>query len=160
MTDHPTLEATATVRVCAGEPSGAAPPAAAFVDLVCADHELLRAEFDTIIAANFPDVSGHGQRLRPAPAVATATRPGPARRVPARPARQAVQGRGGATQNMRARQRGPPVQPRATGHDHEAGHDQKGGGGIDRPHIRGHVSAARGRDHPQRSVHVRHPGTW
>jgi hypothetical protein len=112
MTDHPTPEPTAAVRVRAGEPSGAA-PAAAFVDVVCADDELLYAEFDAIIAATFPNIAGHGQQLRPAPAVTTTTRPRPACPAPARPVRQAVRGRGGAAQTLRARQRGPPVHPGA-----------------------------------------------
>jgi hypothetical protein len=64
MTDHPTLEPTAAVRIRAGEPGGAA-AVAAFADLVCADHELLRAEFDAIIAANFPGAAEHGHPLGP-----------------------------------------------------------------------------------------------
>ena len=45
-----------------------------FVDVVCADYELLHAEFDAIIAANFPDAAGCEQRRRPGTAVTTATR--------------------------------------------------------------------------------------
>ena len=89
MNDHPTLEPTAAVRVRADEPPDAA-QAAAFIDVVCADHELLHAEFDAIIAANFPDAAGRGQRLRPSTAVATATRRASARHPAPCPVRQTV----------------------------------------------------------------------
>jgi len=112
MTDHPTLEPTPAVRTRAGEPSGAA-PAGAFVDVVCADHELLDAEFNAIIAANFPDAAGGGQRLRPGTAVTTATRRVSARRILAGPIRRTVRGCAGAARSLRARQRGPPGQPHA-----------------------------------------------
>jgi hypothetical protein len=112
MTDHPILEPAAAVRVRAGEPSGAEPsstaPAAAFTDLVCADHELLRAEFDAIIAANFPDTAGAEQRLRSGTASTTATRRAPARRIPADTAPHAARGCAGAAHHLRARQRSPP----------------------------------------------------
>lgn len=110
MTDHPTLEPTAVVRVRAGDSSGAA-PAAAFVDVVCADHELLRAEFDAIIAANFPDVTERGQRLQPATAVTTATRPMSPRRPPVGPIGHAVRDCACVAHILRARQRGPPANP-------------------------------------------------
>lgn len=68
MTEHSTLVRTALVRtvshrkatpvvVHAGGPSGDAAAAATFVDLVCADHELVAAEFDAIITANFPEAA-------------------------------------------------------------------------------------------------------
>jgi len=47
MTEHPTLGPTDTMHLGADEPSAAADITAAFTDLVCADHELLRAEFET-----------------------------------------------------------------------------------------------------------------
>ena len=53
MTEHPTLGPTDAVHLRAGEPSAAADTTAAFTNLVCADHELLRAEFDAIIAAGW-----------------------------------------------------------------------------------------------------------
>ena len=62
MTEHPTLEPTDIVHLRAGEPSAAADTTATFTDLVCADHELLRAEFDAIITANFPDAADGTQR--------------------------------------------------------------------------------------------------
>jgi hypothetical protein len=80
MTDRATVEPTATVRLCADEWAKAAETTAAFVDLICADHELLRAEFDAIIAANLPDTVGDGQRLAPAHTVTTATAPLPPHR--------------------------------------------------------------------------------
>jgi len=111
MTEHRTLEPTDTVQPRAGEPSAAAnTTTAAFTDLVCADHELLRAEFDAIITANFPDAADGTQRRRPTrPAV-----PGTDRAARAAPSlapsvhRPAPGGTAGA-QHPRARQRGPPV---------------------------------------------------
>jgi len=109
MTDHPTLEPPAAVRVRAGEPSGAA-PAAAFVDVVCADHELLRAEFDAIIAANFPPDVADGPQpgVWTGPVVTGTDRgvrpPGPAPLSP-RPGRH--EGWPGP-RDLQARERGPP----------------------------------------------------
>jgi hypothetical protein len=108
MTDHPALEPAAIVRIRAGEPSSAATSTAAFADLICADHELLRAEFDAIIAANFPGAAERGQRLVPANTATTATGRVPPRRWPAPSARHPGRGRPTETQNLRARQRGPP----------------------------------------------------
>src|SRR3954454_5259138 len=65
MTEHPTLGPTDTIHLRADEPSAAADITAAFTDLVCADHELLRAEFDAIITANFPDAADGTQRHPP-----------------------------------------------------------------------------------------------
>jgi hypothetical protein len=162
MTDHPTLEPPAAVRIRAGEPSGAA-PAAAFVDVVCADHELLDAEFNAIIAANFPDAAGGGQRLRPGTAVATATRRVSARRMLASPLRRAIQGCAGAAHHLRARQRGPPGQPHA-GQPHAGPHENRdvegtsrtGGGGFDRHDHRseGAEATRRSRSPTQQGVHV------
>ena len=61
MTDHPPPERAAPEQRAA-TPSGAD---VAFADLICADTELLHAEFDAIIAANFP--VGGGQPSRPPP---------------------------------------------------------------------------------------------
>jgi hypothetical protein len=109
MTDHPTVEPTATVRLCADQRANAAEITAAVVDLICADHELLRAEFDAIIAANLPDAAGAEQRLAPAHTVTTATAPLPPHRpralAPAHPRRDSCN----RPQSLRARQRGPPV---------------------------------------------------
>lgn len=76
----------------------------------CADRDRLRAEFDAIIAANFPP-PGDGPRSRrpPRPMVGTRTLPpGPA----TRPCRAAVRGPASTGPNPpprgRARQRSPP----------------------------------------------------
>lgn len=55
-------------------------PAWAFTDVVCADPELLRIEFDAIIAANFPPPGNEPRSQHPPrPAVGTTTAaPGPA----------------------------------------------------------------------------------
>jgi hypothetical protein len=109
MTDHPTVEPTATVRLCADGRANAAETTAAFVDLICADHELLRAEFDAIIAANLPDTAGNEQRLAPAHTVTTATAPLPPHRGRALAAAHPRRDSRDRPQNLRARQRGPPV---------------------------------------------------
>ena len=108
MTDHPTLEPTAAVRIRAGEPSGAA-PVAAFVDVVCADHELLDAEFNAIIAANFPDAADGTQHRRPTRPVVPGTGRGAPRDAPTPSAHRAQRGGTASAQHPRARQRGPPV---------------------------------------------------
>ena len=94
MTDHHTLEPTAAVHVRAGEPGGAT-AVAAVADLVCADDELLRAEFDAIIAANFPGAAERRHPLRPDTTVMTTTEWVSARRWPTPPDRRP--GRGNAT---------------------------------------------------------------
>jgi hypothetical protein len=84
---------------------------AALAEVVCADRELLRAEFDAIIAANFPVGAGHRGRLpaRRATAV-TVGHPLP----PGRP-RSATRARSWARDDgagrIRARQRAPPAGP-------------------------------------------------
>jgi hypothetical protein len=108
MTDHSTFEATGTARVPAGEPSGPAGSTAAFADLVCADRELLRAEFDSIVAANFSDAAERGQRLVPASRVTTATGRVPPRRRAAPSVRRSARGSTNKSQHLRARQRAPP----------------------------------------------------
>jgi hypothetical protein len=91
------------------------PPALApvFTELVCADPELLRAEFEALIAANYPPGDGHRNhrpprqtrplrtdRARPAPRASSSRRPG----LWSRPG-----GRAGPTGADRApRERGPP----------------------------------------------------
>lgn len=81
--------------------------AAAFADLVCADHELLRAEFEAIVAANFPDAAP-GQGLRPTGTVRSRTGWMPPRHCPVwcsgRPGPGGVAG----LPDVHARQRGPP----------------------------------------------------
>jgi hypothetical protein len=110
MTDHPTLEPTAAMRIRAGEP-GSAAAVAAFADLVCADHELLRAEFDAIIAANFPGAAEHGHPLGPdTTVIATTERVFPPR-WPTPSDRHPGRGNATASQKLRARQRGPPTDP-------------------------------------------------
>ena len=164
MTDHPTLEPAAAVRVRAGEPSGAA-LATAFVDVVCADHELLHAEFDAIIAANFPDAAGRGQRRRPGTAVTTATRRVSSRRMPTGPVRHAVRGGAGAAQNLRARQRGPPrpdsCRPTTPGLTRtttsRAVTNRRWWYRPTRHHPRARMRPA-GRDHPHSRASVLHPG--
>ena len=109
MTDHPTLEpTTAAVRIRAGEASGAAAAPSAFADLVCADHELLHAEFDAIIAANFPGAAERGHRLGPDTTVVAVTERVSEHRCPAPSDRRPGRGRAGGVQGLRARQRAPP----------------------------------------------------
>ena len=108
MTEHPTFEPTDTVRLHRGEPSGAADTTAAFADLVCNDHELLRAEFDAIITANFPDPADDTQHRSPRTVATRTPRPAPrgaGTPPPHRPGRSGI-ARG---QHPQARQRGPPV---------------------------------------------------
>ncbi|WP_433295997.1 hypothetical protein ACQPZQ_14860 [Pseudonocardia sp. CA-142604] len=109
MSDHPTVEPAATVRLRADEWANAAEITAAFVDLICADHELLRAEFNAIIAANLPDAAGDQQRLAPARTVTTVTGPLPPHRRRALAAAHSRRDSCDRPQNLRARQRGPPV---------------------------------------------------
>jgi hypothetical protein len=107
MTEHPTLEPTDIVHPRTGEPTAAADTTATFTDLVCADHELLRAEFDAIITANFSDAADGTQRRPTRPFV-----PGMGRGTPRdAPTTSAHRQRGGiaGAQHPRARQRGPPV---------------------------------------------------
>jgi hypothetical protein len=111
MTEHPTLGPTDTVHLRAGEPSAAADTTAAFTDLVCADHELLRAEFDAIIAANFPDAADGTQRRCPTRPVVPGTGRGAPRDAPTPSAHGAQRGGTAGAQHPRARQRGPPVSP-------------------------------------------------
>lgn len=106
MNDHPTLGRAP--EHCAPEP---ADTDTAFVDLLSADKELLRIEFDEIIAANFPSGDGRQTRCpprRPEPPVADRPRPA----APA--SREATAcGKGfvppDVTANRRARQRSPPL---------------------------------------------------
>jgi hypothetical protein len=108
MTEHPTLGPTATVHLRADEPSAAANTTAAFTVLVCADHELLRAEFDAIITANFPDTAADTQRSRPARVMPGTDRAVP-RDAPTPSAHRAQRGGAADAQHPRARQRGSPV---------------------------------------------------
>lgn len=117
MTEHPTLGPTALDRtasdrtativlVRAGGPSSDAD--AAFVDLVCADRELLAAEFDAIITANFPDPAEGPQSCdRSVPALTGTDRvpPGRARhRCSLRP----LHGARTVARRPEPRERGPP----------------------------------------------------
>jgi hypothetical protein len=108
MTGHSTLGPATTVAVCSGAADDAT-TTALFADLVCADHELLRAEFDAIITANFPDPAEGPQPPVPARAVATVTDRDPSQRRAAgygspRP------GRGIAgTPHPQPRERAPPT---------------------------------------------------
>jgi hypothetical protein len=82
---------------------------AAFAELVCADTELLRVEFDEIIAANFPP--GDGRRFRCPPRRPRSLVTDQPRAAPAR--RSTVVGgpggtRYGAAAHHQARQRSPP----------------------------------------------------
>lgn len=78
-----------------------------FVGMVCADEGWLRAEFDAIIAANFPDRSLGGRRRAPE---------GP--RVPGAPATRSGQAPASLTnvfpERWLARQRSPPDERRPT----------------------------------------------
>ena len=122
MTEHPTLGPTDTVHLRADEPSAAADITAditvdipaAFTDLVCADHELLRAEFDAIITANFPDAAENAQRLDPTVPIATRTDRGTPRRWPTPPSQHPQRSGAAGAQHLPARQRGPPRPRRNT----------------------------------------------
>ena len=109
MTEHPTLEPTDIVHRRTGEPSAAADTTATFTDLVCADHELLRAEFDAIIAANFPDAADGTQHRRPIRPVVPGMGRGAPRDAPTPSAHRAQRGGTAGAQHPPARQRGPPV---------------------------------------------------
>ena len=104
MTEHPTLEPTDIVHLRAGEPTAAADTTATFTDLVCADHELLRAEFDAIITANFSDAADGTQR-RPIRPVVPGTGRGTPRDAPTPSAHRAQRGGTASAQHPRARQR-------------------------------------------------------
>jgi len=109
MTEHLILEPTRTVHVHRREPSGAAITTAAFADLVCGDHELLRAEFDAIVTANFADSKDRTQRRRPPRAVATRTHRVASRGAAAPPSHRHDRASDADGRRPRARQRGPPV---------------------------------------------------
>jgi len=105
MTDHPCIE----------YPAPATDPApvdavGACVELVCGDAGLLRAEFDAIIAANFPGGAGQRHRrppLRRARLLTERSRP----RTPAGPATAGARSgpaRVSAGLRARARERSPP----------------------------------------------------
>ena len=137
MTGHSTLGPATTVAVCSGAADDAT-TTALFADLVCADHELLRAEFDAIITANFPDPAEGPQPPVPARAVAAVTDRDPGQRRtagygPARP------GRGIAgTPHPQPRERAPP-----TRHSDRATHSVRtvethGGDHQDSPEHREH----------------------
>ncbi len=108
MADHNTLD-PALVHARYGEPPGVAAPDPAYLDAVWADHDLLRAEFDQIIAANFPDVAGSGRRTHPVVTVGTRTPPRPTRRTRSGLPHPPGQDRIDATLRQRARQRSPPA---------------------------------------------------
>ncbi len=122
MSEHPTVEPVGIVRRRASGPwcddrSGPG-TAAVFTDLVCADHDLLRAEFVAIIDANFPNhpVANHAVANHPVvhprrrdPTVAVRIGTG---RFPTRLGTHALSRRPGrvtgVARHPRARQRGPP----------------------------------------------------
>ncbi|NMH82039.1 hypothetical protein HF577_33745 [Pseudonocardia xinjiangensis] len=77
------------------------------VEALRMDRGALRAEFDAIIAANFPDAAGQLRRLPPrrAAAVTAAVAPLDADGAPPPPEPTPE---GGPARDIRARQRGPP----------------------------------------------------
>lgn len=83
---------------------------AAFGDLVCADDDLLRTEFDAIVAANFPDrADGRPGRRTAAAPVLVGTARLPERDDGFRPPHPPVPpGPTGVPLRRQARQRGPP----------------------------------------------------
>jgi hypothetical protein len=111
MSKHPTDESAAsgTVLARAGEPADDATATSAFADLVCADHDLLHAEFDAIITANFRCPAEDPEPPGSAGPLLTGTATIPRQRAPAgfwhRPRRS---GRVG-TRHPHARARGPPL---------------------------------------------------
>ena len=76
----------------------------AFVDLVCADDDLVRAEFEAIIAASWPALPGDQDPV-PSPRPKGPERAG----AVGRPELGAVRG-GGSSEALRSRQRSPPVE--------------------------------------------------
>jgi hypothetical protein len=108
MNDHPAL-------ACEAPDHPVSTPAdlqSVFAELVCADPGLLQAEFDALIAANFPP--GNGRRSRHPP-----RRSAPPGTDRARPTPQAVSASrsgprsgsaGGIGTDRAARERGPPRQ--------------------------------------------------
>jgi hypothetical protein len=83
---------------------------AALVELVCADSELLRVEFDAIIAASFPPGDGQRSRLPPRRAARCATdRPAAPAGQPTGAAHRPGRTRRAAAAATRARERSPPV---------------------------------------------------
>ena len=108
MTEHPTLGPTDTLLPHDGERSDAASSTAAFTDLVCADQELLQAEFTAIITANFPDTADGTQRRRPTRPVATRTPWAASPGAPAPSSHRPERGGTAAGRQPQARQRGPP----------------------------------------------------
>ena len=111
MTEHPTLGPTDTVHLHAAAPSAPAETPAPVTNLGSADHELLRAECDPSIAANFPDAADGTQRRRPTRPVVPGTGRGAPRDAPTPSAHRAQRGGTASAQHPRARQRGPPVSP-------------------------------------------------
>jgi hypothetical protein len=113
MSDHSTPEFR--TRVHAADPSSTDTPGtvlATFADIVCADHGLLRAEFDALITANHPRRRARRRLLPPrhglvicpvgsafGPCWATPSRGGGGVAPPERP----------LTTRVGAHERGPPV---------------------------------------------------
>lgn len=159
MIEHPTFEPTDTVRLHHGTPSGAADTTAAFADLVCSDHELVRAEFDAIITANFPDPADGTQRDHPPRTVATRTPRAAPRGAAAPSSHRPERGSVAGGQHPQARQRGPPV----VRHDTPAGRQPpfpQGRGGdrsTDRRWTRGHSAHADSDRHGKRGKSTCHP---
>lgn len=80
-------------------PSTAGPEVDDFLDVLCADEDLLRAEFDAIVQANWPE-----------PPAGPPTPPAPRHRTRPRPPRVVARPRPGAPRRRtRARQRSPPL---------------------------------------------------
>jgi hypothetical protein len=122
MTEHATLGHTDTVLLHDGDRSGAASSTAAFTDLVCADQELLQAEFTAIITANFPDTADGTQRRRPTRPVATRTPWAASPGAPAPSSHRSERGGNVGGRQPQARQRGPPSPTRPRGpHETSAG---------------------------------------
>ncbi|MBW0096481.1 hypothetical protein I4I73_10825 [Pseudonocardia sp. KRD-184] len=88
--------------------------AAAFGDLVYADADLLRIEFEAIVAANFPDrATGRTDRREPAAPVLVGTARGPHRDDgPSGPRPPVPRATTGVPLRRQARQRGPPREHR------------------------------------------------
>jgi hypothetical protein len=106
MTDHPTPERAALGH----REATTSGTSEAFADLICADAGLLHAEFDAIIAANFPVGGGQRSRLPPRQSrPAVADRPQrPARREPVATAASLGPER---TERQRPRAPHPATQP-------------------------------------------------
>lgn len=111
MTGHSTRGPVSAAVVCCGGPADDATVTAAFAELVCADSDLLRAAFEAIIAAAFPDPAEGSQLRGPSVTVATVTDRVAPRDHPGGCGSRHLGGGVAGSASPRPRERGPPIQP-------------------------------------------------